>query len=397
MHNRKLLVAVGLALVISAIIPAAGSARADAARAVAAPRVTVVPANLVPGQLFGVAATSASDAWVVGTTSTVPDPNQGTALIRHWNGSVWTQLPSPVPASSSLAAVAATSSSNAWAVGTANGRTLILRWNGSVWTRVPSPAPGRSSSLSGVTAISPTNAWAVGSQTTASFAARMLTLHWNGRVWKRVPTPNLPQHFEGFLSGVSAASARNIWAVGSMTNCGCGPGIAVILHWNGRTWKRRHVSTRGGYSLRGVTAVSARRAWVVGTTGEGDSPTRAQTARFNGRVWKTVRTPSPGARGKLFDSLAAVAATSPRNAWTVGSTGDAILIERWNGSAWKRVPGTITFPPPDPGVRPAAHTDRLSGVAATSPGNAWAVGSVFVDRTQSYLSVILHWNGTAWT
>jgi hypothetical protein len=66
-----------------------------------------------------------------------------------------------------LNGVAATSASNAWAVGSAaNGvadLTLILRWNGTSWVQVPSPNPGSSNDLNAVAASSPTNAWAVGS------------------------------------------------------------------------------------------------------------------------------------------------------------------------------------------------------------------------------------------
>ena len=68
-----------------------------------------------------------------------------------------------------------------------------------------------------------------------------------------------------------------------------------------------------------------------------------------------------------------VAATSPRNAWAVGSIGPGpginpgrgtkTLIEHWNGKTWKRVPS------PSPG--PAA---QLLGVAATSPYDAWSAG-----------------------
>ena len=55
--------------------------------------------------------------------------------------------------------MAATSASNAWAVGdTMTGdtsfKTVILRWNGNAWKQVPSPAPGGSSNLSGVAATS---------------------------------------------------------------------------------------------------------------------------------------------------------------------------------------------------------------------------------------------------
>ena len=64
-----------------------------------------------------------------------------------------------------------------------------------------------------------------------------------------------------------------------------------------------------------------------------------------------------------------MAVLSPCNAWAVGSYGngttDQTLIERWNGSAWKQVPS------PDPGG--SAVFNILSGVAATSSSNAWAV------------------------
>ena len=41
-------------------------------------------------------------------------------------------------------------------------KTLILHWDGTAWTQVPSPNPNSDSYLSGVAATSPANAWAVG-------------------------------------------------------------------------------------------------------------------------------------------------------------------------------------------------------------------------------------------
>jgi len=57
----------------------------------------------------------------------------------HWNGTRWNQLRSPNPrVDDQLDAVAATSASNAWAVGSSLGvghlRTLILHWNGTNWS-----------------------------------------------------------------------------------------------------------------------------------------------------------------------------------------------------------------------------------------------------------------------
>ena len=41
-------------------------------------------------------------------------------------------------------------------------KTLILRWNGTRWVRVASPDPGSSNDLNGVAASSSGNAWTVG-------------------------------------------------------------------------------------------------------------------------------------------------------------------------------------------------------------------------------------------
>jgi hypothetical protein len=59
--------------------------------------------------------------------------------------------------------------------------------------------------------------------------------------------------------------------------------------------------------------------------------------RWNGKRWKQVPSPGPRASSALFS----VAATAARNAWAVGYTSakngssSKVLIERWNGTAWK--------------------------------------------------------------
>jgi hypothetical protein len=184
-----------------------------------------------------------------------------------------------------------------------------------------------------------------------------------------------------------------------MTNCGCGPGLAVILHYNGRTWKRGAIPrVRGGYSLRSVDAVSARVAFVAGETGGGDGPTHARLSRFTGRRWTPMSTPSPGQHTRHpSDFLSGVAATSAHDAWAVGSTKTDILIEHYNGRAWRQVPGTLTLPQIAPGIAPGAHDDTLLAVAATSPRDAWVVGRVLRLLSGDSLALILHWNGHAWS
>ena len=108
-------------------------------------------------------------AGAVGGGSAAATPQ---TLIEGWNGSAWKKVASPSPSSISnvLSGVAATSAANAWAVGSSfsqrAAQTLIERWNGTTWARVPSPNPAgakRDNLLAGVAATSASNAWAVGS------------------------------------------------------------------------------------------------------------------------------------------------------------------------------------------------------------------------------------------
>jgi hypothetical protein len=139
---------------------------------------------------------------------------------------------SPGPAASSatggaLNGAAATSASNAWAVGSAGSKTLIERWNGTAWKQVAPPTtPYALYNLAAVAATSGANAFAVGGggPVTAESAA---TAQWNGRRW------TLGHAITGAgLTGVTATSAANAWAVG-----GTASGHTLILRWNGTTWK----------------------------------------------------------------------------------------------------------------------------------------------------------------
>jgi hypothetical protein len=128
-----------------------------------------------------------------------------------------------------LRRVAVTSSANAWAVGSYRNvnplgsfHPLIEHWNGKAWKVQSSLQPGSiTNQLNAVAAISSTNAWAVGSyQNDVSLLAPHQTLieHWNGKTWKVQRSPGLARY------GVAATSARNAWAVGG----------GVIEHWNGK-------------------------------------------------------------------------------------------------------------------------------------------------------------------
>jgi hypothetical protein len=175
-------------------------------------------------ELTGVSGSSAQDAWAVGFYYTGALDK---SMILHWNGTSWKQVTSPNPGTQGtlLEGVRTTSASNAWAVGWYNNgaadKTLTVRWNGSAWKQVTSPNPGgatQNSDLSSVAATTATNAWAVGSYGTGT-GIRTLALHWDGSAWTQAATPNLGgSTIDDTFLAVGASTASDVWAVGGYYN-----------------------------------------------------------------------------------------------------------------------------------------------------------------------------------
>ena len=91
----------------------------------------------------------------------------------------------------------------------------------------------------------------------------------------------------------------------------------------------------------------------------------ANAASLSCGVWSVVKSPNPG----VPDGLSGVAAVSATDVWAVGSEGTQMgggqtVIEHWNGTSWSVVKS------PSPG----SFSSQLLGVAAISPTNVWTVG-----------------------
>jgi hypothetical protein len=182
--------------------------------------------------LEAVTAASAGNVWAVGDYVSGTSDN---TLILHWNGRKWTKHASPNPSGTvntlELKGVSASSAGNAWAVGSyftgSVQKTITMRWNGSAWKLVKNPSPGPNPSLTGVSAVSAGNAWAVGTYVTST--NQTLVMHWDGRKWnkKASPTPGN----SSFLNGIAATSATNVWAAGVYFTNGTTPShdLAVVL------------------------------------------------------------------------------------------------------------------------------------------------------------------------
>jgi hypothetical protein len=317
----------------------------------------------VPGGLSGIAARSSRSAVAIGFTD-LGD------LVARWNGTAWKTLSSPALPPASFLAGVAVFRGGAWVVGQQDmsgdgdplvGLPLMVRVTGTAMRQVPGPPAPDGSALQAVAATSATDAWAVGSIS----ASGPLVWHWNGTTWKNVPLPPAIVRVVGAVRSVAATSKKNVWLVS----------LGRIVHWNGRRWNVVSPNIGRPYDLFGVAAMSARNVFAVGSTRrrglmlhwtgrrwrcalttpklpfpEG-SPVVAVSAssadnawavgyfkaatlalHWNGHTWKQFMTPQAG-QGDLLQDVAVIPGSG--RAWAVGDTTDVgTLMLHWNGTAW---------------------------------------------------------------
>jgi hypothetical protein len=153
----------------------------------------------------------------------------------------------------------------------------------------------------------------------------------------------------------------------------------------------------GNTYLYAVSADSASDAWAVGTAytaPAGRGYYQSLTLHWNGTSWAKVNSPDPGGTtpGSLNGTyLTGVAAVSPTDAWAVGyyykpptlSSNGAMLLH-WNGTKWANVA---------PANLGNAGLESVSAVSAT---DIWAVGGYTTSSGQHQL-LMLHYNGTKWS
>jgi hypothetical protein len=377
MSTRFRAAVVALALVVpSALMPAAAGAKTCSWFA--------PPIGSTSGYsfFFGVTALSACSVWAVGYTSTSAGEQ---TLIEHWNGSSWSIQTSSNPATGStpeneLDAVAATSATNAWAVGgyTDNGNLLSLaeRWNGTSWVQAPVQDDSSTFNvLRAVASTGPGNSFAAGQYFNGSADVARVE-RWNGSAWVDQTLPHVGTTYTySLLRGIATTSSTNAWAVGTYWNISA-PKQTLIEHWNGKAWKIVKSPNPGGSgndnTLSAVTTISPSDAWAVGSYIAGGIG-HTLILHWNGVSWKVVKSPNPGG-ASTGNILFGVSAASSGNAWAAGDTGSGGLMEEWNGSKWR-----VAF-------TSAAPSD-LFAVDASSPADVWAVGQVMYYGSSQVLAV----------
>jgi hypothetical protein len=357
----------------------------------------------------GVRDFSPTDAWAVGYACVSGCASVGGIgeidhmVILHWNGTTWSSVPAPrqsASASYRLSAIAGDSATDAWAAGTkvaSNGKAspLVLHWDGRAWSNA-SPATPATGELSGVSADTASDVWAVGQ----GAGDRTLILRWNGSTWSRVPSPDPGQSFDALTAG-AAGSANNAWAAGFYNKTAASPSQALALHWNGTAWSAAALPGLGNgtTTLNAVTVLTARNGWAAGSScpQAGCAPgtkVPALILSWNGTSWSKASTPDLPAGNELTG----VAAISASDAWAVGAgaspggTGTVTLIVRWNGRSWS----TVTSPR-------GGVSSGFAAVSAASATDAWAAGTAclaqcnVVGAAKTEIPLLAHWNGHTWS
>jgi len=334
----------------------------------------------------GAPATATSIAGIPSYPTPTPTPQEPvTFTTEHASNSGWTVQPAPRRGTgdNGLGAVSASGPRDIWAVGNYLPDTLssnpdatlslAAHYDGSHWTSTPTPNSGPNfNTLFGVAAL-PGQAWAVGDALDARFHPRSLIEHWNGKIWKIAASPILAGEGD-MLFSVSANSAHDVWAVGQHQSTD-GRFAALVEHFDGHKWTVVPVPNPGvsGNSLYSVSAASARDVWAVGQRNESSSD-RPLIEHFDGLHWSTVATTPSSATNGLLDAVTA----SHGQVWAAGQTDDAThrsrpLIGHLNGR-------NLTLQTLD---SVGSDFSNLNGIAVDRSGTAWATGAAF-DPSGTY-------------
>ncbi len=211
--------------------------------------------------LGGVSVISRNDAWAVGESHTY--------FFLHWNGRQWSVVHGPPANESRLNAVKAFASNDVWAVGykdsdprLGTSSTFVLHWDGTVWSEIPSPNADLSNNLWSIDGVASNDLWAVG-QSAHDVNPYPLAAHWDGTSWTIARTS---ANYSAAFFGVAAISSTKIIAVGWSAS-----GTEFSARWDGTQW--RSVPTPPVLASEGrLQAVSARDGslWAVG--GQGFDP-----------------------------------------------------------------------------------------------------------------------------
>lgn len=287
--------------------------------------------------LAAIALAAATVAGGAGTAAAATD----SASTSGW------RISAVYPEDSGVGAIDAGSADNAWAVEnctrpchTGHDGYTLRHWNGKAWAVVNSSLPDENAAegvgLLGLAPGAKSTPWALYSYKTYSQPA---VARWTGSSWSK-PTL-LASH--ALIDTSVAPSASSVWAFGFIE----GTGKPYTVHYNGKTWSR---AAGPGIQVISASAASADDIWVIGSTpGAAKSAWPMVVSHWNGTKWTTSTLPRVSVAGKNKGEPLSIVADGADDAWALGYRegpdgsivpNEGMILYHWNGARWS----SVTFP-----------------------------------------------------
>lgn len=154
------------------------------------------------------------------------------ALVEHWDGTAWTRTRAPVRGE--LRGVSALAADDAWAVGgdytnylEGDSLPVLLHWDGEAWRKVDTGSAVHLGPLTDVIALAQDDEWVVGDDADD----RAVAAHWDGTRWRSYRLPG-----SVYASDAVALSSNDVWVAGSAGTEFMALMAPRLWHWNGGKW-----------------------------------------------------------------------------------------------------------------------------------------------------------------
>lgn len=261
------------------------------------------------------------------------------------------------------------------------------------WKTVNSPDVSKNgdNTFASVAGLKANDVWAVGQFAPDSNVniTQTFTAHYDGSTWSAIASPNVGKQANA-LHSVALPSSGRAWAVGYYIDDKTFYSRSLIEFWNGTAWNVvAHPDDPGNSAvLFGVSASASNDVWAVGEYQQPLDVFHTLVEHFDGKKWKIVPSPDPGASGNILYGVTALASDA---VWAVGErngalTPDKPLIIRWIGERW-----LVETPPAD-----GQTTTRLYQVAADQKSRLHAAGEAENDARRTDALSEINRQGRNW-